>query len=323
MATASQVILESNPEQQINYGSGTGTNQTETGLPTQDATASMAPLPVQSFGALPSISPSYSTGGLAVGPNAASAAMTDPNQSDSYMKQAYGENAAALAPTFAKQASDLQDSSAARGISSSGAAGQLQTQLQSQQASALAAADEPITSQGFGYHQADLSQNTANKQAVNLANQSAAIGTGEFNSEQAQGNSQFNAGVGNTAAQENANYYAGALGTNESNYNDYLKTQEQQGYNTSNEELQAYLNSFLPNSGVENSITGAQSAGTTGYNTAYQDQVSGQNAVLGAAGAAAGGFSSGGTVSPGLGNIDNVTTGTGAYEGTGEYGGGN
>jgi hypothetical protein len=320
-------------------GVGSVANQTASGLPTPAATASMAPLPVQDFGALPSITPTYAAGASAAGGtpvNAAqsTAATVDPNQSKAYMDAAYAQEAQALAPQFQQQQMNLQDSSAARGISSSGAAGELQGNLLGQQASALAAADAPITQQGYQYSQNDIAQNQANQQQSGLANQQADIATGEYNSSQQQQNNQYNAGlteqnnqynagVGNTAAQENANYYASALGTNESNYNNYLATLENQGYNTSNEELGAYLNSYLPNSGVTSTITGAQQAGSNAYNGAYGAQVSGQNAILGAAGSAFGGFSSapaGGYSGPATNNES--FGGWGGDDGNGFSGGG-
>jgi hypothetical protein len=266
-------------------------NSTSSGLPTAGGVASLAPLPVQDFGALPSVDPSYATA-YDANPASAGAATVDPSQNPAYMQAEYAQTAAALQPQFAQQQSDLQDSSAARGISNSGAAGQLQGNLLGQQASALSAAEEPITAQGYSYEQADITQNQANQQATGLANagfvQQANLANAGANTQ----NSQYNAGVGNTAAQENANYYAGALGTNASNYNNYLNTIEQQGYNTANEGYGAYLNSFLPNSGVQTTISGAESGANNAYNTAYGGAQAGANAALGAAGSAFGGFSS-------------------------------
>jgi hypothetical protein len=262
----------------------TGGNTTASGLPTASAVASDAPLPIQDFGNLPSVSPTYSSYAAQVGPN-----LIDPNQSGQYAQTAYSENAAALAPTFQQQQQNLQDSDAARGISSSGAAAQLQGNLLGQQSATLAGADEPITAQGYGYSQADL-----------VGNQAAQIGTGEFNSGQQQQVNLTNTGAANQATGVNANYYADALASNAGSYNNYLNEIENQGYNTGNEGYGAYLNSYLPNSGVQTTIGGAESAGTTGYNTAYGAAQGASNAALGAAGNAFGNIAT-----PGLGAATN------------------
>jgi hypothetical protein len=197
------------------------------------------------------------------------------------MDLAYQQNAQALAPQFAQQQQQLQDSNAARGISSSGAAGYLQGNLLGGQASALAQADAPITSQGYGYSQQDLTNNAANQQQTNL-----------FNAGQGTQNSQYNASAANTAAQDNAGYYNGALGYNANAYNNYLGTLESQGYNTGNEAYGAYLSSYLPAGAVGNSIGNAATGYNNTYNNVYGNAQAGQNAALGAAGTAFGGFSS-------------------------------
>jgi len=259
------------------------TNVANSGLPTTAATASDAPLPIQSFGALPGVTPTYAQYASQFG-----GATVDPAQSQQYMQTAYAQNAAALQPGFAQQQQQLQDSNAARGISSSGAAGYLQGNLLGQQSSALAAADEPITSQGYSYSQADLLANQQAQQQAGLSNQGLQ-----------QQTNLANANIANAASDTNAGYYANALSGNANAYNNYLATLEQQGYNTGNEAYQTYLGSFGPNPGVQQSISGAQNAGESGFNSGYQGAVAGQNAVLGAAGAAAGaGFGGGATGSP-------------------------
>jgi hypothetical protein len=282
-------------------------NDTSSGLPTSSGVDSMAPLPIQDFGALPSVNPMYATASpyTAAQSGAAgyNAATIDPNQSQSYMNAAYAQNAQALAPQFAQQQQQLQDSSAARGISSSGAAGYLQGNLLGGQASALAQADSPLTQQGYGYNQQDLTSNQAaqnaagqfnagNQQQTNFANQNALNTAGQFNSAQGTQNSQFNASVGNTAAQENANFYGNALGSNANTYNNYLGTLESQGYNTGNEAYGAYLSSYLPAGAVGNSIGNAATGYNQTYNNVYGGAQQGSNAALGAAGTAFGGFSS-------------------------------
>ena len=280
--------------------STTGGNTTTSGLPTASAVASNAPLPIQSFGPLASVTPTYGTAATT------NAATVDPAQSQYYMQQAYSQNAAALAPQFQQQQMNLQDSSAARGISNSGAASELQGNLLGQQSSALAAADSPITQQGYGYSQSDIAANQANQQATNFANQSAQNTFGLANQAAA-----------NNATGTNANYYNQALTGNATSYNDYLATLEGQGYNTGNEAYQTYLNSFLPQSGVGQTIANAGSNAQGAYNGAYSGAISNENAQLGAAGAAAGGFSGGGTPAVNGGQPTGVTPGY--YGGGGAY----
>jgi hypothetical protein len=224
-------------------------------LPTAAQVSGTAPAPVQAFGALPSVTPTY-----------ANAATVDPAQSGQYMDEYAGLLGTALGPEFAQQQSQLQDSDAARGISNSGAASYLQGNLEGQQAAAYAGALEPIVSQGYSYSQADTAANQANTQQANITN----------------------AGAANAATGTNAAYYASALGTNESDYNNYLNELFGAGTSESGSELSAYLNSFGPNTGVTSAITtGEQSQGNIYgniYGTAQQGASSNLNSALSAYG---------------------------------------
>lgn len=111
------------------------------------------------FGTLGYVNPSY----------------VNPQQSQQYMQQYEQMVAQGLAPEFAQQQQQLQDSSAARGISSSGAAGQLQSDLLGQQAAAYAQGIQPIISQGYGYSQQDLMAN------MGAANQASYYNAGTYN----------------------------------------------------------------------------------------------------------------------------------------------
>jgi ABC-type cobalt transport system substrate-binding protein len=264
--------------------------QTAAGQPTAAQIASTAPVPVQDFGATAQVNPTYAQAAAAVAPSQAQAATVDPNQSAAYMQQAYAQNAAALAPTFAQQQSQLQDSSAARGISNSGAAGYLQGNLQGQQASALASADEPITAQGYSYSQADLSQNQANQQATNFANQNANNQVNEYNASNQQAVNSQNAQASNAASDTNAQYYQNNVNADANDYNAYLSALYGSGSGEANSLLSAYLNSFGPNTGVESTINTQEGATANTYNNVYnsaaqQQAQTEQTAALAAGGA--------------------------------------
>lgn len=113
----------------------------------------------QGFGTLGYVNPAYA----------------NPNQTNAYMQQYEQLVAQGLAPQFAEQQQQLQDSSAARGISSSGAAGYLQSDLLGQQAAAYAQGISPIVQQGYGYTQQDILANQG------AANQASYYNAGTYN----------------------------------------------------------------------------------------------------------------------------------------------
>lgn len=104
----------------------------------------------QGFGTLGYVNPSY----------------VNPQQSQQYMDQYEQLVSKGLQPTFQQEDQQLQDSNAARGISNSGAASYLQSDLLGEQAGVVAGAQAPIVSQGYGYTQQDLQ---GNQQAANAA----------------------------------------------------------------------------------------------------------------------------------------------------------
>lgn len=237
------------------------TSAPPTGLPTSTDTAAMAPQPLQSFGATPTVTPTY-----------ANAATVNPNNTPQYLGQEEAANAASLQPTFQAQDQTEQDQLAARGISSSGAAADLTNQLYGQQAATLAGLNAPAIQQQSGYQQQDITNNQANNQATNL----------------------FNAGEGTAASGTNAGYYDQALTGNATTYNNYLSTLEGQGYNTSNEAYTAYLNSFGPNSGVTSSYGGAVQGIGNAATGAYGSSIAGEGAAIGGIAGAAGTAAAGG-----------------------------
>jgi hypothetical protein len=236
--------------------SGTTGSGTASGIPTAAQVANTAPAPVQDFGAIPQVAPTY-----------ANATTVNPQQSQQYLNQAEGLEAQALAPTFQQQQMQLQDSDAARGISNSGAAGYLQGNLQGQQASALASADAPMVAQGYSYSQSDIA---ANQNAQNTANLT-------------------NAAASNAAANTNAGYYASAVGTNAANYNNYLSALNAQGDTQSNALLSAYLNSFGANTGVTSAINTSEAGASNVFGSTYGAAQQNENQELTDAGLALGG----------------------------------
>jgi hypothetical protein len=211
---------------------------TASGLPTASAVLGTAPQPLQAFGGIPQVNPTYA----------------DPNQNLGYA-QAYQQLMdQSLQPTFQAQDQSEQDQLAARGISSSGAAQDLTNQLYQGQGATVAGANAPIVQQAYGNTQQDITGNVASA---------------------------------NNAAATNAGYYNEALTGNANLYNTYEQTLEQQGYNTGNEELVAYLNSFNPSSGV----TSAYNTATGGAQGAASNAFSSANAAGGSAlGGVAGGL---------------------------------
>jgi hypothetical protein len=243
-----------------------------------------APLPINAFGATPSVTPSY-----------ASAATVDPNQQYGYLQAEENANAQSLQPTFQAQDQTNQDQLAARGISSSGSAQELTNQLYQGQGATLAGMNAPAIAQQAGYTQGDITQNQSNEQAVNLAN----------------------AGAGNIASATNAGYYDQALTGNANSYNSYLSTLEQQGYNTGDQAYEAYLGSFGPNSGVTGAYgtavgqTGSEYGSTLSSAQAAQNAAYGQ--LFGTAGELATGGASGAAAGAG-GSYDPAGTGIGTMD---------
>jgi hypothetical protein len=253
------------------------------GLPTAAQVAALAPPSVTQFGALPSVDPTY-----------ANAATVDPNQNKQYIQQYEQLMQQSLQPTFAQQDQQLQDSNAARGISSSGAAGYLQGNLLGQQGATLAGADAPIVQQGYGYTQQDIAQNQANQQQVNVGNAAAS----------------------NAADNTNAGYYAAAVGSNQSAYDQFLSQLYGTGAGLSGTEESAYLNSFGPNTGVQGDINTAEAGAGQTFQSAYGNASSLQGAALGLGAEAAGaGFGGGAAATPMMADLPQTDYG-------GENGGG-
>jgi hypothetical protein len=203
-----------------------------------------APANIQSFGGTAQVAPTY-----------ANAATIDPANAQSYLNQYEGALYSSLQPGFEQQDQQLAQSNAARGITNSGSAGQLEGNLYGQQAAALASGMTPLVSQGFGYAQQDVTGNAANQQTVNLAN----------------------AGYGNTASMYNANAYNTDVNANASAYNNYQNELLGYGSGEQNSLLSAYLNSYGPNTGVESvANTGAGNTGSV-YGNVFGEQLNNQN----------------------------------------------
>ena len=222
----------------------TASGGTASGLPTASNVLGAAPQPLQAFGGIPQVNPTYA----------------DPNQNLGYA-QAYQQLMdQSLQPTFQAQDQSEQDQLAARGISSSGAAQDLTNQLYQGQGATVAGANAPIVQQAYSNTQQDIANNQ---------------------------------GYANAASNTNAGYYNEALTGNANTYNNYLQTLEGQGYNTGNEELVAYLNSFDPSSGVTSAYNtatgGVTGAATNAFSSANQAEGAAVQGLGSAAGALAGG----------------------------------
>lgn len=233
-------------------GYGTGYGQAAPGTPsnvtpmnyagqsTGSTINATAPANIQSFGGTAQVAPTY-----------ANAATIDPANAQSYLNQYEGALYSSLQPGFEQQDQQLAQSNAARGITNSGSAGQLEGNLYGQQAAALASGMTPLVSQGFGYAQQDVTGNAANQQTVNLAN----------------------AGYGNTASMYNANAYNTDVNANASAYNNYQNELLGYGSGEQNALLSAYLNSYGPNTGVESvANTGAGNTGSV-YGNVFNQQL--------------------------------------------------
>jgi hypothetical protein len=146
-----------------------------------------APAPIQDFGNTPYVDPAY----------------INPQQNEAYMQQYEQLYAEMLGPQFAQQDQQLQDSDAARGISSSGAAGYLQGNLMGNQAGALAGGLTPIVQQGYGYEQQDTMAN------AQYANEATLTNANFYNQDR---NANFNAY--NNYQNELTGAYLGTLGPN-------------------------------------------------------------------------------------------------------------
>ena len=212
----------------------TASGGTASGLPTASNVLGAAPQPLQAFGGIPQVNPTYA----------------DPNQNLGYA-QAYQQLMdQSLQPTFQAQDQSEQDQLAARGISSSGAAQDLTNQLYQGQGATVAGANAPIVQQAYSNTQQDITGNVASA---------------------------------NAAANTNASYYNEALTGNANTYNNYLQTLEGQGYNTGNEELVAYLNSFNPSSGVTSAYNTATGGVTGAASNAFSSANQAQGSALGGA----------------------------------------
>lgn len=219
--------------------------------PSPGSIAGGAPAPVNAFGPTAQVNPTYGA-----------PTTVNPIQAQRYLQQYLRQLNTAVKPEFFQQDQALNDSLAARGITNSGSAAQLQNNLFGQQAAAYAAQAEPMISQGFGYAQQDTMQNAANAQQMTLANQVYA----------------------NQASALNAGYYNQAQYTNEQNYNAYKTMLEQQGYNTYDQVMQGYLNSYAPSPSVEGLYNTAVGGTYNLYGDVYGAAASGQGNALGGVG---------------------------------------
>lgn len=233
----------------------------------------MAPAPIQAFGPLAHVNPTYAQ---ATGMNAVN---VDPASSQQYLNEYEQALNSSMQPQFTQQQQQLEEDLASRGITNSGAAGQLVGNLQGQQSAAIASAEQPMISQAFGYDQQDLTQNAQNRMTANELNQQYA---NEF--------ALSNQSAANTANQTNASYYNQAQYTNAGEYNQYLNTLENQGYNTYDQELGSYLGSYGPNQGVFSTMGYGLSGAQSGYNSIYGAALGAEGQAMGAAGQAAGYF---------------------------------
>jgi hypothetical protein len=246
---------------QTSYGAGYGqaapgassqvTAMNAQGQSTGSTINATAPASIQSFGGTAQVAPTYAT-----------AATVNPASAQQYLNQYEGAVNTALAPQFQQQDQALAQSDAARGITNSGSAGQLQTNLQGQQASALSSAYEPLIGQGMSNAQADTTLNATNQQTTNLAD----------------------AAAGNTASTYNANAYNTDVDANASAYNNYQNELLQYGSGEQNSLLTAYLNSYGPNSGVSSAYNTGLSGSQSVYGNVLGEAESGQGSALGGIG---------------------------------------
>ena len=247
-ADQSQVIAQYNPS-----GSTAPANITAAG--NASGIAATAPAPYQAFGATPSVTPTYGQ-----------ATTVDPNQAQQYYNQYAALYQQSLAPGFAQQQQQLQDSDAARGISNSGAAGYLQGNLLGQQAGQVASGLAGFTGQEYANTQADIQGNQAAQNQYGLAN----------------------LGYANQASDTNAGYYAQGLGANMNAYNNYQNELLGLGGALLSAEQSAYLNSYGPNTGGESAYGSALSGMQNTYGTIYGQGIAAQGQEFQALGEAAG-----------------------------------
>lgn len=218
--------------------------------------ASLAPAPIQDFGNIAQVAPTY-----------AQAATVDPNQTQSYLNQYENVTNQSLQPYFQQQQMQLQEADAARGIQNTGAAGYLQGNLLGQQGATLAGQFAPLVQRSYGYQQDDIAANQANAQSAN----------------------QFNATQANQAAGTNAGYYNQALVANYNAYNNYLNQLYGSGSNEQNSLLAAYLNSFGANTGVTNAMSQGLAGTQNAYNNVFNQASQNQQNTIGNAALALGG----------------------------------
>jgi hypothetical protein len=274
------------------------------------------PAPIQSFGATPTVRPTYAgyTGagvGYVQNPNApsnvalGSASLVDPSQQQGYLNQYSNLLGTQLAPYFQQQQQQTEDQNRGRGLT--GGAAQYNTDLVTQgQSSAFASALQPMVSQAYGYTQQDIQGNQNAQNAFGMANQSAlnafnSQGYGyaeqnaltnagaynanqQFNSTGLNANSQYNANTANQAATQNAGYYNQDRYTNAGNYNNYQNELFGAGLNDYNAMLAAYLNSFGPSAGVNAAFNTAVGGIGSTFSSAYGGAAGTAQSGLGALG---------------------------------------
>lgn len=237
--------------------------------------AGMAPANIQQFGGTPTVNPTYAhsanqqylTG---------NAAQINPNSAQSYLNQYGNVLGMGLAPEFQQQQAALAQSNAARGITNSGAAGQLESNLLGQQAGAYANAYAPMVGQAFGYQQSDLTGNAANQQQMALANLgfgNAALGATAGYQQQANLSNQS---ASNEANLMNANYYNQDRYTNAGAYNSFMNELFGQGASLYGSDTSAYLNSFGPQTGVTNAMNANLQGQQGAYSSVYGQAIGAQ-----------------------------------------------
>lgn len=189
--------------------------------------AATAPMPYQTFGGIAQINPSFAS----------------PGDQQGYFQQYAQMLQQSMNPYFQQQQQQLEEGLRARGIQDSGAAGQLQGNLLSQQGATLAGQEAPFLSQAFGYTNQDV-----------LSNQNAA----------------------NEAALYNANSYQQGVNHNYDAYNNYLQQLLGLGASDYGAQQAAYLNSFGPSTGVQSAYGSALNGMQNVYGGVYGNALAAQ-----------------------------------------------
>lgn len=283
--------------------------------------AGTAPVQYSQFGSLPVVAPStynashYTSTGYTPAQYGATNVSTagsllDPTQNQSYLDKNMQLIQTSMNPAFDQENQSLDAQLAGRGILNSGAGAQAAILQKGQQDAAVAAAQQPLVSQGYSYEQGDLTQNASTNFAANqadaqyqniadAANAQALNTGGQFDASALNAAGQFNAGsdntanAGNTAStnainEYNANNYMGTTTNDEAAYNAWLAARAASGDQYGAGQVTGYEGTAAPaNSSVLGGIQqGANNAGTAGAN-AYGGVLAGSGGVGAALGSVA------------------------------------